>query len=179
MKKKYIHEYAVEQSGKKAVLVYKGPLYSIDLPPGRVMGIKALVLLNALVLAALYAGMGWVGAFATRATYVGLPYAMAIIPIALICFDASRFYLRSGPMERRHYEGSFLRMYSLICILTALAGVCIIGNMVYLVIIGGLPESEYFFNPLALLLITASFILRLQIKKISSKVTLSINPQKK
>ena len=170
MTKRYLSDYTVvEENGKKR-LVYGGTLYHADMSASALKRAKVFFAVNALAGAALYIGMGFAGAAATRALYAGLPYALLIIPSLYTCVDAGKFLRCGGMLERMYYEGSFLHMLYWAVLAMALSAAVFTGGIVYLLRTPELPAGEYFFTPLALFMFASALLMFRKVRAVKSKI---------
>ena len=158
MNKKYIKDYEIDYTGKKPRPVYKGPLYYFEMEPGGLKNAKIFLLTNSLLSACLFVLMSFAGDKAVRIYYVGIPYMFLIVPAFYSCVDATKFLMRDKPMERMHYEGSFMHLISWAFASMIFSGAAIIGDIIFLIKSESLPLFEFFFTPLAALLFLSSFV---------------------
>ena len=179
MKKKFINDYEIvtNEKNNKKQLIYRGTMYQLDLPPQKIWQHKIQMLMNALFMVALFIAMGFAGNDATRTLSVGLPYALLIIPILYACFDAVYFLVRTKPMERAHFEGSFLHMLSWSVIIMLLSAAVLIGDIVYVIKMSEIIAGEYVFIPLAALLFLSAYFLFRQTRRIKKNITETKEPR--
>ena len=154
MRKKYrfLNDYEVDyKPDGKTYLKYIGPYTQIDMDMPSFQRVKKIMLLLALVQFVLFFAIGMAGTTTTRVIYIGLPYALLIVPALYLIYAAARFYKYDLLLERRQYERDFLNMAGFSIVALILSGICVVGGIVWFFIGPRQIVNEYLFAPLSLL----------------------------
>jgi hypothetical protein len=109
VERRFIKDYdlVIEGDGKKR-LQYNGQLRQVLLPEGEYRRIKKEMLVLAVSNVIIFIGLGLAGEEATRHISVGLPFALLVIPVAVLMFKAVRVVKLKTEWERRDYESAFM-----------------------------------------------------------------------
>jgi hypothetical protein len=167
VKRKYVSDYKiVAGEDDKERIEYNGALYHVDFPPDALAKAKARLLASAAAVLAFFLAMGIAGNYVTREVYVAIPYAMLIIPCVYAVVDSVRFIIRRGPMERVHYEGSFLHIREWAAAVMVLSATELIGFVVFFIRSADTAKAEWLFAPFTILLFLSAFILFKQCQSI-------------
>jgi hypothetical protein len=167
-KNKFIEEYEYIDTEKR--LVYRGPLFYIDLPPPEQRRIKILMLLSASGMVLTFIALNFAGGNATRVFYSGIFYVLQIIPSLFAVVEAVKFAFRKNPLERVHFEGSLLHILSWAVMAMVLSAGGVIGNIIFLIRADGYPSREFLFIPFSMLFFLFSWLLWKQVRHIQSKI---------
>ncbi|MDR1665402.1 MAG: hypothetical protein LBR83_10870 [Clostridiales bacterium] len=168
MKRQYVKDYELTEDKKR--LVYRGAIFTADMPEGELRRAKTRMVLFAVLNGAAYLLAGVLGNQTTRTFYAGIPYALLVFPAAFAVIDAVKFYLRGAELERAHYEGSFLHLlvWSLTGMLFSAAAA--VGGIIYLVRAAQPPLAEYFFPALAAAMCALALLLWKQARIVNKNI---------
>lgn len=168
MNKKYLKEYEITEEGGKRRLVYTGPRFRAEMPEKAFLQIRFCLLGAAVLMAALYTGMGLIGVESTRKLYVGIPYALMVIPVVYACVDAAHFLFIRGEMERVQYKRSFMRLFDWSAAVVVLSAAALIGGVIFMIRSG--DAQEWPFVLLSALLGLTAFFFAKQHRILQSKI---------